>query len=545
LQEKARAEAANLTAMEAARIADARARQAKDAERNAKLQAEKAKIAQEKAEVNEQLAIAKTAEANKAKDEAERQKEIAIRIKGLSLAQSIAVKSTKEENEDIQGLLAKEAYDMNAANNGDPQDAFVYEAVYKALNRLEEVNKNNPGFNVLDQAPDGRTRVGRIRDIQIPDGDGKIYTVGSDGLLLKWNFDIYGSRAARKDKANKPEVLSSNVSVSRSLDISPDGKYLARAGDADNIIVCNASSGQVVNQLNPHNGKRVWALKYVPNGNGVISVGEDGSGGTAIHYTNNDGGSSPIIGKTPYRLTDIDISSGGKYVAGIGKSSEVWIWNIQNQRREFLLNDPQSDKHATAVAFNPQGRFVAIGYQDGTLMVWDLNKVQDNPQYTPEKFLSHGSKISDVEFSQDGAMLVVGSLDKTASLWKIRDEAYRGYGNDKEFPYLSPKYEPIELGLHTDWVTAVAFSNDGTRVITGTANGQLKLWEVDVTLYADQICDIIRQNLNDKSWKKYIGTDDPNERELYIETANGGRRIPFSTCGDQVEQMKEQREENE
>ena len=166
LQEKARAEAANLTAMEAARIAEARARQAKDAERNAKLQAQKAKIAQEKAEMNELLAQAKEAEANKAKEEAERQKDIALKVKGLSLAQSIAVKSGSEENEDIQGLLAKEAYDMNAANDGDPQDAFIYEAVYRALNRLEEINRNNPNFNTLNLKPDGRTRVGRIRQIR-------------------------------------------------------------------------------------------------------------------------------------------------------------------------------------------------------------------------------------------------------------------------------------------------------------------------------------------------------------------------------------------
>ena len=150
------------------------------------------------------------------------------------------------------------------------------------------------------------------------------------------------------------------------------------------------------------------------------------------------GSTSPIIGKTPHRITSIDVSSEGKYVAGIGKASEVYIWNIQNQRREFLLNDPQSDKHASVVAFSPQGRFVSVGYQDGTMMVWDLNKAKADPTYLPEKFLTHSSKISDVEFSNDGTMLIVGSLDKTATLWKIRDEEYRGYGNDKEFPYLNP-----------------------------------------------------------------------------------------------------------
>ncbi len=541
MEEKTKAERANISAMEAARIAEARARQAKDAERNAKRKEQEALIAKEQALRNEQIAIAQTAVANQAKEEAVRQKQIAVQIKGLSMAQTIAVKSAKEENEDIQGTLAKEAYDMNSANAGDPYDAFIYEAVYRALNRLEDVNRNNPNFNMLDQAPDGKSRVGRIRSIQVSPTDNKIYTAGSDGLLLKWDFNIYGSKSARKDKASKPEILSSNKGVSRTLDISPDGSLLARAGDADKVLITDSKSGQIVNELDAHKGKRIWALRFTPTGDGVITAGDDGSGGTAINYTNMSGSASPVIGKTPYRLTALDISSEGKYIAGVGKSSEVWIWNIQNQRREFLLNDPQSDKDATAVEFNPQGRFVTVGYQDGTLMIWDLNKVQADPTYLPEKFLQHGSKISDIEFSKDGTMMIVGSLDKSATLWTIRNDDYRGYGNEKEFPYLGAKYIPIKLADHDNWVTSVAFSNDGTRVITGTASGHLKIWEVDMTLYADQICDIVRQNMSDKSWKRYVGTDDPSGETLYIETADGGRRTPLSTCGEMVPQMRDAR----
>ena len=540
-EEKLRAEQANLTAMEAADIAEARARQAKNAERTAKRKEQEAIAAREAALRSEEEARAQTAIAERERENAIEQKKIAVRIKGLSMAQTIAVKSTKEENEDVQGILAKEAYDMNSANAGDAKDAFIYEAVYKALNRLEDVNRNNPNFNTLDQAPDGRSRVGRIRSIKIANGDGKIYTAGSDGLLLQWDFSIYGSKAARKDKSNKPEILSANKGVARTLDISPDGKLLARAGDADKVLITDAKTGQLVNALDAHKGNRIWALRFTPTGDGVVTAGDDGSGGTAINYTNMSGSTSPIIGKTPYKLSSIDISSEGKYVAGVGKSSEVWIWNMQNQRREFLLNDPRSDKNATAMAFNPQGRFAAVGYQDGTLMIWDLNKVQADPTYLPERHLYHGSKISSLAFSDDGTMLVAGSLDRTATLWTIRDETYRGYGGFKEFPYTGSKYRPIKLGDHTDWVTSVAFSHDGTRVVTGTANGHLKLWEVDMTLYADQICDIVRQNLSDKSWRRNIGTDDPTGQTLYIETVDGSRRTPFSTCGESVPQMREAR----
>ena len=242
---------------------------------------------------------------------------------------------------------------------------------------------------------------------------------------------MYGSKAGRKSKQNKPEIISSNISVSRALDISPDGSQLARAGDNAKIIVSDAQTGELIQEVDANQGRRIWDVKYTPNGVGLICSGDDGQGGTSIQYANLSGGASPIIGKTPFRVTRIDVSSEGKYIAGSGKSSEVWIWNIQNQRREFKLDDPNSDKMATAVSFNPQGRFAAVGYQDGTVMLWDLNKVNANKNYRPEKFLFHGAKISDIDFSPDGTKLVVGSFDGTASLWTVRNNQFKGYDDDQ------------------------------------------------------------------------------------------------------------------
>jgi hypothetical protein len=53
--------------------------------------------------------------------------------------------------------------------------------------------------------------------------------------------------------------------------------------------------------------------------------------------------------------------------------------------------------------------------------------------------------------------------------------------------------------------------------------------------YAEQMCDMIRKNLSNKDWKKYIGTDDPEKdprkQKLYIITAEG-QRTPLKTCGE-------------
>jgi len=444
--------------------------------------------------------------------------EILTKSKGLSLVRYLAVKSMKEEDMNIQALLAKEAYHINLINGGNPYNPLIYEAIYKALTRLE-INNNNAGFNTFNQLPEGRTRIGRFRQLQIGTGDKKIYTIGSDGLLMKWDFDSYGDK-----KAPKPEIISSDFAVSRVLDKSSNDKYLAIAGDSSKILIFEAKNGQLFKEL-AHIERRIWDLKYTPNGAAIITLEDlvikDNFRKTAIYYTNVSDGVSRLIGKMPHKITHIEVSKDGKYLVGIGKSSKVFIWNLQNQSLEFLLKPPRSNRHPTAAAFDPTGRFLAVGYQDGAIMIWDLNEVKNNPAYFPERFIYHRSKISDIAFSNDGSLLIAGSLDKTATLWFFRDKKHLGANNDKEFPYLSHWYRSIQLDDHSDWVTVVAFSHDGTKVITGTANGKMKLWEVDMALYANQVCSLIdsaNKKLTYSTWKKYLNayTTNPDEEKFYF-----------------------------
>lgn len=457
------------------------------------------------------------------------EKKIALEERGLLLARRTAIRSVRASDFNMKAALAKEAYSLYLTSDGSSMDAYIYEAIYSTLYHLEETNNNNPNFNTLNQAPEGHIRLGRIRSIKVGKGNTNFYTNNSDGLLLKWKYN--SDSTLFKDKSNKPNILSNNREVNRSLDISPDGKQLARAGDGDKILITDTKSGQVVKELCSHRGSRIWDLKYMPDGKAIITTEDDGFGGTSINYTTLDDISSFMVEKSPYRLRHLAISSDGKYLAGVGKSSEVWVWDLADQCHEFTLSCI-NDKHATAVAFSPHGRFIVVGYQTGRLAIWDMNKMKWNPNYSPVMLLPHRASISDLEFNKSGTSLLVGSLDKTATLWTIHNKKYTGENKEEEeFPYLDPSYSPIYF-KHDDWVTAVAFSHDDTKTITGSANGKLKLWEIDPGVYFNRIYPFVKTLDTEGTynvWYKYIGIDTDgvslNEEELYLEYLKHSNKV--------------------
>ncbi len=72
----------------------------------------------------------------------------------------------------------------------------------------------------------------------------------------------------------------------------------------------------------------------------------------------------------------------------------------------------------------------------------------------------HASIVSAAAFSPDGSRIISGSDDKTLKLWDAAS------GNCL-----------MTLSGHSHWVMAAAFSPDGSRIISGSLDNTLKLWD--------------------------------------------------------------------
>jgi WD40 repeat protein len=114
---------------------------------------------------------------------------------------------------------------------------------------------------------------------------------------------------------------------------------------------------------------------------------------------------------------------------------------------------------ATSVAFSPDGTLLAASSL-GEIRLWNVATGQ--PEGEPLR--GHEGIVWDLAFSRDGTRIVSGGSDKTVRLWDVATRRQIG---------------PALQG-HTDEVYRVAFSPDGTQVASGSLDATVRLWDARI-----------------------------------------------------------------
>ncbi len=116
-----------------------------------------------------------------------------------------------------------------------------------------------------------------------------------------------------------------------------------------------------------------------------------------------------------------------------------------------------------AAAFSPDGKILVIGSVSGSIRSWSPTGASLGPP------AAHNAETRAMAWNRDGRLLATGSTDQTARLWQPV------WSFEKPNPELTLK--PFGPPLrHREEVTSVAFSPDGSRVLTGGRDESIRLW---------------------------------------------------------------------
>lgn len=156
------------------------------------------------------------------------------------------------------------------------------------------------------------------------------------------------------------------------------------------------------------------------------------------------------------------LSPDGKTAATRDKDG-ITLWDLNSREK---LNKEPINGHSNPVyptAFSPDGRYLASGSKDSSVVFWAMES-QQSPQALTKPLKEHTAWVDAVAFSPDGSILASASDDYAVILWDASD----------------PK-EPRKLSTlsgHTQWIASVAFSSDGNTLASGSADYTVILWNV-------------------------------------------------------------------
>ncbi len=258
------------------------------------------------------------------------------------------------------------------------------------------------------------------------------------------------------------DITVANVSV-QSLDVSPDGKYLAIGGQDSMVRIWPLPDLQYTGSLFGH-PNHVWCVRFSPDGtllasssglfekSPIIRIWKVPSG---VWVRTLPGDERNIVSLAFHPAGDWLASAEcrGFHLPQRDKGA-VRLWSVSDDSVLRVL-----DGHTDAVyglACAPDGRQLAGACVDGSICLWNTDDWTS--RVLPHR---HGHAACAVAYSPDGQVLASAGLDGVCKLWPRDGD------------------EPIHvLEGHTGSVRSVAFDRSGRVLATGSADNSIRIWSV-------------------------------------------------------------------
>jgi WD40 repeat protein len=354
--------------------------------------------------------------------------------------------------------------------------------------------------------------------------DGRwLVTADADGLAMRWNL-------LDPDPASTGVRLEDHRVPISALDVSADGHWLVTGDESGQVKVWDLEPQlpSAVSMSRRHEGK-VTGVAINDDGTRVVSSGEDmtarnwklvaGRGKklvvvpheevvvTSVALTPDDrfavtGGADGVVRLWPPTSTVptlhwellpghkgavslLEVSADSSMAVSVAQDNDLWIWDLKakvpsassvrlpgHTGRILQLALYSPPKGVAAGRHVPTTAFTASA--DGTARSWDLDQRKSGA--VSRVLPGHDGGVRSVGVSGDGQWAITGGVDRVARIWDWQSLPTSAGSAEDEMPRVG---SASRVGrAHTGGVVAVAVDPFGRRMITGSADGTARVWDM-------------------------------------------------------------------
>jgi WD40 repeat protein len=318
---------------------------------------------------------------------------------------------------------------------------------------------------------------GTVNSICMSPRSNTLYSTGVDGKVYAWNAN---------DESVAPRLIAQLKSRNLSIAISSNSRYLAVGTDLGTIRIIDLSNIDAFFDLKGHVGP-VFSVAFSKDAQQLFSSAADKK--VLLWDINNRTSTEVYSDQSAIRV--LKVSPDGRFLAGGAENGSIMVWDIKSNQMTTM--DSEDKNPVYSLAFNNYGTMLASGDVKGNVKLWNpfSHKLLRNLK-------SHTARVIDIKFGATGDLMATASYDGSVYIF------------DTKYPANPPNiiHEPAT------YIMSVSFSSDNQRIYMGTNKADFLLsWPCQSGTFLNTICSKMSRDLSTDEWNTYIGSDVKYEKQ--------------------------------